>query len=776
MKTRQRNALVEVPQVSEGNHVEVEKVYTDLSAVSNYEVVAEAVIDECGEVGDEHMPEVQYQEDEEDMLEDDEPDDRLEDPESVDDPELTFETSQMPRVIIRQADADVKSVRSKTRSPPLKRVTRGKKNKLPKEIIYVPSDDDDEDLSSSEDEWQPPQADEADAKWAFEQVRSMVDRAMTNAAEKLRSEMEEDPKRKFGTRVLAKSRGVKQIVTVVRDKVIENPAAGPRDLRTDRVIPDFLEFHRFRAKGYGVLAKLPIDIGVRFGPYAGVIRKMKNVNNESGYAWQLRGFKEGETVVDGFDVKHANWLRYVNCSNSAEEANLRVFQHEKRIYYKTCKPIVPGDELLVWYGKEYRKVINSQIESKKRKKMETVESTAMKTYKCPHCSSKMLVKSTFDRHVKKCGKNPDLPKTLKCEVPGCGFFTVHQAMMDRHLANPKHVNVTVHRCRWKCGYRTFNELRYRLHLERRHKNMEFPDSYDIECKVCGQRFPSKNAMDIHSQWHRKNLFFCNVCGKGYTTIGILKEHAQMHEGKNFKCEYKGCGYATYCKRTLNRHTRCVHLKIRTAFCDLCSKSFFCKKDLRQHQNKLHNVFKVEKIYKCRPHKASYNTAEELKQHREEMLASVKPKYKYQCEVCCYSTAYPTTYKTHMSCHTEERKFACDQCEKTFKLSVSLKEHLMTHENADPDRFACLFCGKRCRTSVELRSHKRRCKKGEEEADQNEEEAEQGEEDAGQEGGGAGPEEEQENGQGDIEIIEGVKTDDEEAGFEDHEGAIVNEAD
>ncbi|XP_022643406.1 histone-lysine N-methyltransferase PRDM9-like [Varroa destructor] len=710
-KSGQSAQPLELPMEETMADVDEEKVYADLSAVSNYEVLEENG-DQVVITNGAHLPEVHYQEDEEEMLEEDEIYDTQEEAELDDEPELSFEASDLPKIIIRQKEADAKSmsIRSKTRSPPLKRVTRGKKGKLPIEAVDVPSDDDEDEACSSEDEWQPPQADESDAKWAFEQVRSMVDKAMTNAAEKLRGEMEEDPKRKFGTRVLAKTRGVKQVVTVVRDKVIDNPSVGPKDLRTDRVIPDFLEFHRFRTKGYGVLAKLPIDVGVRFGPYAGVIRKMKSVTSESGYAWQLRGFKEGETVVDGFDVKHANWLRYVNCSNTAEEANLRVFQHEKRIYYKTCKPIVPGDELLVWYGKEYREVIDSQIENKKRKREETFGAgVGQKTWKCPHCMCRMLVKATFDRHVKKCGKNPNLPKTLKCPKAGCGFFTVHKDAYDKHVNNPKHSNVAVHRCRWKCGYRTFNELRYRLHLERRHKNMEFPDAYDVECKVCGQRFPSKNAMDIHSQWHRKNLFFCSVCGKGYTTIGILKEHAQMHEGKNYKCEYEGCGYATYCKRTLSRHTRCVHLKIRTAFCDLCSKSFFCKKDLRQHQNKLHNVFKIEKSFKCRPHKVSYATAEELKAHVAEMFPSFKPKHKYQCEHCCYSTAYPSTFKTHQACHSDERNFACDQCDKTFKLQVSLKEHQASHESGDPERFMCGFCNKACKSNTELRSHRRRCK-------------------------------------------------------------------
>ncbi|XP_078287846.1 histone-lysine N-methyltransferase PRDM7-like [Rhinoraja longicauda] len=48
-------------------------------------------------------------------------------------------------------------------------------------------------------------------------------------------------------------------------------------------------------------------------------------------------------------------MRFVNCARKEEEQNLVAFQHWGNIYYRTCKPVPPHCELLVWYGDDYAK-------------------------------------------------------------------------------------------------------------------------------------------------------------------------------------------------------------------------------------------------------------------------------------------------------------------------------------------------------------------------------------------------------------------------------------
>ena len=46
--------------------------------------------------------------------------------------------------------------------------------------------------------------------------------------------------------------------------------------------------------------------------------------------------------------------RYVNCARTEEEQNLVAFQYRGGILYRCCRSLAVGEELLVFYGQEYR--------------------------------------------------------------------------------------------------------------------------------------------------------------------------------------------------------------------------------------------------------------------------------------------------------------------------------------------------------------------------------------------------------------------------------------
>lgn len=57
--------------------------------------------------------------------------------------------------------------------------------------------------------------------------------------------------------------------------------------------------------------------------------------------------------------------RYINCARCEEEQNLVAFQYQKQIFYRTCRVISPGRELLVWYGKDYARSLGIEWKGKK---------------------------------------------------------------------------------------------------------------------------------------------------------------------------------------------------------------------------------------------------------------------------------------------------------------------------------------------------------------------------------------------------------------------------
>lgn len=69
----------------------------------------------------------------------------------------------------------------------------------------------------------------------------------------------------------------------------------------------------------------------------------------------LQVFKEdGELAfyIDG-QREPQNWMKLINCARNSIEQNLALVQDGKQLFYESCRDIIPGEELLVWYGNSY---------------------------------------------------------------------------------------------------------------------------------------------------------------------------------------------------------------------------------------------------------------------------------------------------------------------------------------------------------------------------------------------------------------------------------------
>ena len=69
----------------------------------------------------------------------------------------------------------------------------------------------------------------------------------------------------------------------------------------------------------------------------------------------LQIFKDGKLAgfVDGSDEKVSSWMRFIRCARHKKEQNLFAFQFLGKIYYRSFKAILPGEEMLVWYDEKY---------------------------------------------------------------------------------------------------------------------------------------------------------------------------------------------------------------------------------------------------------------------------------------------------------------------------------------------------------------------------------------------------------------------------------------
>uniref|UniRef100_A0A2K5NK92 PR/SET domain 7 n=1 Tax=Cercocebus atys TaxID=9531 RepID=A0A2K5NK92_CERAT len=91
-----------------------------------------------------------------------------------------------------------------------------------------------------------------------------------------------------------------------------------------------------------------LPLGLHFGPYEGRITEDKEAANNR-HSWLITKGRNCYEYVDGKDKSWANWMR--------------------RIFYRTCRVIRPGCELLVWYGDEYGQELGIKWGSKWKKEL-----------------------------------------------------------------------------------------------------------------------------------------------------------------------------------------------------------------------------------------------------------------------------------------------------------------------------------------------------------------------------------------------------------------------
>nr|XP_046223800.1 zinc finger protein OZF-like isoform X1 [Oncorhynchus gorbuscha] len=229
------------------------------------------------------------------------------------------------------------------------------------------------------------------------------------------------------------------------------------------------------------------------------------------------------------------------------------------------------------------------------------------------------------------------------------------------------------------------------------EDVQNPHIGPLTCSHCGKCFRKKGFLTRHIQ-SRKKPYSCSPCRKGFDLAKQLEEHSvKPHIENTFSCN--DCSAVFHRKCTLQSHLK-GHLMEETVTCTVCERKFLGEKRLELHK------CNGRKIFSCSSCPEILKTREGLS-YREETHSEER---KYSCETCSKTFLTTVSLKTHMMSH-KEKDHSCTVCSQHFSHAPALRKHmLVTHPGEMPEKHCiCSVCGrcfiKRNNLYKHMRTHK-----------------------------------------------------------------------
>nr|XP_034189956.1 uncharacterized protein LOC117608637 [Osmia lignaria] len=228
------------------------------------------------------------------------------------------------------------------------------------------------------------------------------------------------------------------------------------------------------------------------------------------------------------------------------------------------------------------------------------------------------------------------------------------------------------------------------------------------CKYCEVMLDSKGKKRQHEQKHCDNMYgqLCDVCGEKFKHQGTLDQHVKtqhMSWEKIYQCPK--CPKKFAFKQKLSFHLKSVHTTLRAYLCEDCGADFKNPASLRHHRIRKHQpVGNKRECPVCHKLVPFYSLSKHMHTHKA---------YTIQCPHCDKMFKNSSTLKQHVRIHEDQRQYRCDTCGVGFNRRDGLRLHMRVHEKTDSrglKECSCQVCGEKFPNHSTLVIHRNRVHK------------------------------------------------------------------